>query len=61
MAFRLGLNTLKEHRIRGGGRSDCIAKQLSCSFGFLPPDPSSDELIFQEFAAQGLDSTAGAP
>jgi subtilase family serine protease len=32
---------------------DNIAKQLSCSFGFLPADPSSDEPIFQEFAAQG--------
>lgn len=32
---------------------DNVAKQLSCSFGFLPPDPQSDEPIFQEFAAQG--------
>ena len=32
---------------------DNIAKQLSCSFGWLPADPSSDEPIFQEFAAQG--------
>jgi hypothetical protein len=32
---------------------DDVAKQLSCSFGFLPPDPQSDEPIFQEFAAQG--------
>jgi subtilase family serine protease len=33
--------------------TDNIAKSLSCSFGFLPADPSSDEPIFQEFAAQG--------
>lgn len=33
--------------------TDDVAKQLSCSFGFLPADPSSDEPIFQEFAAQG--------
>jgi hypothetical protein len=33
--------------------TDNIAKQLSCSFGFLPADPSSDEPIFMEFAAQG--------
>ncbi len=33
--------------------TDNVAKQLSCSFGFLPADPSSDEPIFQEFAAQG--------
>lgn len=32
---------------------DNVAKQLSCSFGFLPPDPQSDEPIFQEFAVQG--------
>lgn len=32
---------------------DNVAKQLSCSFGFLPADPSSDEPIFEEFAAQG--------
>lgn len=33
--------------------TDDVAKALSCSFGFLPADPSSDEPIFQEFAAQG--------
>jgi hypothetical protein len=33
--------------------TDNIAKQLSCSFGWLPADPSSDEPIFMEFAAQG--------
>jgi hypothetical protein len=33
--------------------TDNVAKQLSCSFGFLPADPASDEPIFQEFAAQG--------
>ncbi len=33
--------------------TDNIAKQLSCSFGFLPADPASDEPIFMEFAAQG--------
>jgi len=32
---------------------DNIAKQLSCSFGWLPADPGSDEPIFKEFAAQG--------
>ncbi|HUE23165.1 MAG TPA: protease pro-enzyme activation domain-containing protein [Bryobacteraceae bacterium] len=32
---------------------DNIAKQLSCSWGWLPPDPKSDEPIFLEFAAQG--------
>ena len=30
-----------------------IAKQLSCSWGWNPDDPSSDDPIFQEFAAQG--------
>lgn len=33
--------------------TDDVAKQLSCSFGFLPADPASDEPIFQEFAVQG--------
>ena len=33
--------------------TDNIAKQLSCSWGWLPADQSSDEPIFQEFAAQG--------
>jgi subtilase family serine protease len=33
--------------------TDNVAKQLSCSFGFLPADPASDQPIFQEFAAQG--------
>jgi subtilase family serine protease len=32
---------------------DNIAKQLSCSFGWLPADPASDEPLFEEFAAQG--------
>src|SRR5271157_4252677 len=30
-----------------------IAKQLSCSWGWNPADASSDDPIFQEFAAQG--------
>src|SRR5579872_463384 len=33
--------------------TDNIAKQLSASVGWLPADPSSDEPIFKEFAAQG--------
>jgi subtilase family serine protease len=33
--------------------TDNLARQLSCSFGWLPADPSSDEPIFKEFAAQG--------
>jgi subtilase family serine protease len=33
--------------------SDNIAKQLSCSFGWLPGDPGNDDPIFKEFAAQG--------
>jgi subtilase family serine protease len=30
-----------------------IAKSLSCSWGWSPADPSSDDPIFKEFAAQG--------
>ncbi len=33
--------------------TDDIAKQLSASVGWLPADPTSDEPIFMEFAAQG--------
>jgi subtilase family serine protease len=33
--------------------TDNIAKQLSCSWGWAPDDPSSDDPIFEEFAAQG--------
>jgi subtilase family serine protease len=33
--------------------SDNLAKQLSCSWGWSPADPSSDDPIFKEFAAQG--------
>ena len=30
-----------------------IAKQLSVSWGWVPDDPSTDDVFFQEFAAQG--------
>jgi subtilase family serine protease len=33
--------------------TDNLAKQLSCSWLWVPEDPSSDDPIFQEFAAQG--------
>lgn len=33
--------------------SDNISKSLSCSWGWSPADPSSDDPIFKEFAAQG--------
>jgi subtilase family serine protease len=33
--------------------SDNISKQLSCSWGWSPADPTSDDPIFKEFAAQG--------
>jgi kumamolisin len=33
--------------------SDNIAKSLSCSWGWSPADPGSDDPIFKEFAAQG--------
>ena len=33
--------------------TDNIAKSLSCSWGWSPADPASDDPIFQEFAAQG--------
>jgi subtilase family serine protease len=33
--------------------SDDISKSLSCSWGWDPADPTSDDPIFEEFAAQG--------
>jgi subtilase family serine protease len=33
--------------------TDNIAKQLSCSWGWSPADPGSDDPIFKEFQAQG--------
>ncbi len=33
--------------------TDNIAKELSCSWGWLPADPKSDDPIFREFTAQG--------
>jgi subtilase family serine protease len=33
--------------------TDNIAKQLECSWGWSPADPSSDDPIFKEFSAQG--------
>ena len=33
--------------------SENIAKQISCSWSWLPADPQTDDVFFQEFAAQG--------
>lgn len=33
--------------------SENIAKQLSCSWGWLPADPDADDVFFEEMAAQG--------
>ena len=33
--------------------TDNISKSLSCSWGWSPADPTSDDPIFKEFAAQG--------
>lgn len=33
--------------------SENIAKQLSCSWSWIPDDPQTDDPIFEEFAAQG--------
>jgi uncharacterized membrane protein len=33
--------------------SENIAKQIGCSWSWLPEDPSTDDVFFQEFAAQG--------
>ncbi len=36
--------------------SENIAKQLSCSWGWTPADPTVDDVFFQEMAAQGQSS-----
>jgi Pro-kumamolisin, activation domain/Bacterial Ig-like domain (group 3)/MBG domain (YGX type)/FG-GAP-like repeat len=33
--------------------SENIAKQLSCSWGWLPADPAADDVFFEEMAVQG--------
>lgn len=40
--------------------SQNVAKSLSCSWGWSPADPSSDDPIFEEFAAQGQNLFAAA-
>ncbi|WP_263355404.1 FG-GAP-like repeat-containing protein [Acidicapsa acidisoli] len=40
--------------------SENIAKQLSCSWGWRPDDPATDDVFFQEFAAQGQEFFAAS-
>jgi Pro-kumamolisin, activation domain/FG-GAP-like repeat/Bacterial Ig-like domain (group 3) len=40
--------------------SENIAKQLSCSWGWMPDDPATDDVFFEEFAAQGQEFFAAS-
>jgi subtilase family serine protease len=44
---------LDDANILNSMASENIAKQLSCSWGWRPDDPGTDDVFFQEFAAQG--------
>lgn len=44
---------LDDAKILNAMASENIAKQLSCSWGWLPADPQTDDVFFQEMAAQG--------
>ena len=44
---------LDDANILNAMASENIAKQLSCSWGWRPDDPLTDDVFFEEFAAQG--------
>jgi len=44
--------TVDDASILNSMASENIAKQLSCSWGWLPEDPGTDDVFFQEFAAR---------
>ncbi len=44
---------LDDAHILNSMASENIAKQLSCSWGWLPADPAADDVFFEEMAAQG--------
>ena len=44
---------LDDANILNSMASENIAKQLSCSWGWRPADPATDDVFFEEFAAQG--------
>jgi microcompartment protein CcmL/EutN len=44
---------LDDANILNAMASENIAKQLSCSWGWRPADPATDDVFFQEMAAQG--------
>ena len=50
---RVYVSTTSDVSIFNRMATDNLAKSLSCSWGWSPADPSSDDPIFQEFAAQG--------
>ena len=53
VASSQSLTGVGDVRIFNQMATDDIAKSLSCSWGWNPVDPTSDDPIFEEFAAQG--------
>jgi hypothetical protein len=48
-----GASSTDDASIFNSMATENIAKQLSCSWGWIPDDPETDDVFFQEFAAQG--------
>ena len=46
-------NVLDDAAIFNSMATENIAKQISVSWGWVPDDPGTDDVFFQEFAAQG--------
>lgn len=52
-SVRVYVSTTSNVKIFNKMATDNISKSLSCSWGWSPADPTSDDPIFKEFAAQG--------
>ncbi len=52
-SLRVYVSTTSDVNILNKMATDNISKSLSCSWGWQPADPSSDDPIFEEFSAQG--------
>ena len=52
-SVRVYVSTTSDVKIFNKMATDNISKSLSCSWGWSPADPTSDDPIFKEFAAQG--------
>jgi kumamolisin len=52
-SVRVYVSTTSDVKIFNKMATDNISKSLSCSWGWSPADPASDDPIFKEFMAQG--------